>query len=660
MIQQIAFVIVALIAFGLAFFRVKDLLKLMKSHNGRYSFPTDIIPRLTRTLLDVFSQRAVLKKPIIGTIHATIFWGFIIISFGTLEQFLGTLVPGFNFGFLGNPIYLIFLFTHDLFTLLVLIAVGAAVFRRAFAAPKYLGLSSDANLILFFTGLLMVSIFLMHGFLILGTQFHYSHREALFASFEISKFLSNLDFSGSEFEALGISFKWVHMILVLGFAVYIPGSKHLHVLAAGPNTFLKPAKTEKPMTSIDFEDESVEQYGAGKITDLSWKDALDYYSCTECGRCQEVCPAWNSEKPLSPKKLIVALKENLYANKSVIFSGKTDEITHVVDEVNTEDVFWACTSCRACEVACPVFIQHTDKIYDVRRNLVMMEARFPLEVQTVFKNMETNGSPWAFSSDERINWADGIDIPLISSEPDPDYLFWIGCAGAFDDRNKKVVRSFAQILKKANVKFAVLGTEETCTGDAARRIGNEYLYQILAKTNVETLNRYAIKKIVTTCPHCFNTIKNEYPEFGGNYEVLHHTQLIGDLISTGKIKPRKTDFGGTVTYHDSCYLGRWNGIYDEPRNLLAAVSVGPVVEMEQNREKSMCCGAGGGRMWMEETLGSRININRTEQAKDTGASLVASACPFCITMVGDGIKAKDYSNSLVVKDIAELINDATN
>jgi Fe-S oxidoreductase len=448
------------------------------------------------------------------------------------------------------------------------------------------------------------------------------------------------------------------MAIVLGFAVYIPSSKHLHILAAGPNTFLKTLPREKGMTPINFEDESIQQYGAAKVTDMSWKAALDYYSCTECGRCQDLCPAYNTQKPLSPKQLIMDLKHNLFDNKEKVLAGKLDEVSHVIDENVTEDVIWSCTSCRACEIACPVFIEQVDKIYDIRRNLVMMESRFPAEVQTVFKNMETNASPWAFSASDRANWAEGLSVKTMAENPGVDVLLWVGCAGSYDDRNKKVLRAFVNILKKAEVKFAILGNEEQCTGDPARRIGNEYLYQTLAKANVETLNRYNVKQIVTACPHCFNTIKNEYKDFGGEYQVFHHSQFIAKLISEGRVKPTKP-IEETITFHDSCYLGRWNNIYEQPRAVLNALPAARTVEMKANHDQSMCCGAGGGRMWMEEKIGKRVNVTRTEQALETHAGVVASSCPFCMTMLTDGVKTKEMQDKVKVMDIAELIDQAT-
>ena len=356
--------------------------------------------------------------------------------------------------------------------------------------------------------------------------------------------------------------------------------------------------------------------------------------------------------------LILDLKDNMYRNKEKMLAGKYDEVSHIIDENVTEDVIWACTSCRACEIACPVFIEHTDKIYDIRRNLVMMESRFPAEVQAVFKNMETNASPWAFSASDRANWAEGLSIKTMAEDSNIDVLLWVGCAGSYDDRNKKVLRAFTSLLKKAGIKFSILGTEEQCTGDPARRIGNEYLYQTLAKANIETLNKYQVKKIVTACPHCFNTIKNEYKDFGGTYEVLHHSQFIAKLISDGKLKPTK-GIDETITFHDSCYLGRWNNIYEQPRSVIGSIPSAKMVEMKSNHDMSMCCGAGGGRMWMEEHIGKRVNVARTEQALATKAGIVAASCPFCMTMITDGVKTKDMQDKVKVMDIAELIDQAT-
>ncbi len=655
--QTFLFLPVAAAAFGYSGYRFGILFRLMKAHHGKAPMRLDQLPqRITTTVVNVLGQQAVLRKKWVGIMHATIFWGFIVITAGTIEQFLNTIHSSWNLAFVGESAYSALVFVQDFFTFAILFAVAGAFYRRLVLRPEGLGKSKDANIVLIFTAALMVSIFLMNGFHLSSDQ-PWFQNSLPFSNF-VASIITGFGLSPETQHALAVFFKWIHMLLVLGFAVYIPHSKHLHIVAAAPNTFLKHLPREKAMRPINFEDESVTQYGAAKITDLSWKDTLDYYACTECGRCQDVCPAWNTQKPLSPKLIIKDLKENLYKNKTAILAGKTDDVTPVIDNNVTEDVIWACTSCRACEVACPVFIEQTDKIYDIRRNLVMMESRFPAELQTVFKNMEINGTPWAFNNSERANWSEGLSVQTMSQNPEIDVLLWVGCAGSFDDRNKKVLRSFTSLLKKAGIRFAILGNEEQCTGDPARRAGNEYLYQTLAKANIETLNRYNVKKIVTACPHCFNTIKNEYKDFGGSYEVLHHSQFIAQLISEGRLKPSK-GLDETVTFHDSCYLGRWNNVYEQPRDVIKSLPSIRMVEMKSNHEQSLCCGAGGGRMFMEETIGKRINIARTEQALETKAGIVASSCPFCMTMMSDGVKTKEMQDKVKVMDIAELIDQAT-
>ncbi|MCM2322323.1 MAG: (Fe-S)-binding protein [Oligoflexia bacterium] len=654
--QTFVFVVVAGLAFGYSGYRFAILYRLLKAQRGKANRLGHLGARTLAAIADVFGQRAVLRKRGPGIMHATIFWGFLIITIGTLEQFVSTIHTSANFQFIGQTPYLTLIWLQDFFTLGVLLAVGYAAYRRYVIRPEGLGKSRDADLVLTFTSSLMVAILLMNGFHILGDNPWY--RDAMPVSKYLATGLAGLGLSQESNHALWLVFKWVHMLIVLGFAMYIPSSKHLHVIAAGPNSFLKRLSREKGMTPINFEDESIQQYGTARITDMTWKDGLDLYSCTECGRCQDLCPAYNTQKPLSPKALIMDLKENLHRNKAKALAGKYDEVGPLIDGNITDDVIWACTSCRACEIACPVFIEQTDKIFDIRRNLVMMESRFPAEMQPVFKNMETNASPWAFNPSERVNWAEGLNIKTMAEGAEIEVLLWVGCAAAFDDRNKKVLRAFASLLKKAAVKFAILGTEEQCTGDPARRMGNEYLYQSLAKANVETLNRYNVKRIVTACPHCFNTLKNEYKEFGGNYDVIHHSQYLAGLIGEGRIKPTKA-FDETVAFHDSCFLGRWNDVFKEPRDVINSLPAARLVEMKEHHDSSMCCGAGGGRMWMEETIGKRINVARTEQALETKAGVVASSCPFCMTMLTDGVKTKDMQDKVKVLDIAELIDQAT-
>lgn len=655
--QTFVFLPIVGITFVYSLYRMLILLKLVKAHRGKDISLDGVISRVTTTCVNVLGQKSVFRDRKPGIMHATIFWGFIVITIGTVEQFVKTVYQSASFEFIGMIPYRVFIFLQDIFTLSVLLAVMYAFYRRFVLKPEHLGRSRDASVILLFIGSLMISIFLMNAFNILGLDSWY--KQAMPVSYGIAVLFSSFSFDNEMNIALGTIFKWIHILIVFGFIMYLPGSKHLHIIAAAPNVFLRHLSCEKGMKPINFDEDSTEQYGAVKVIDMSWKDALDYYSCTECGRCQEVCPAWNTQKPLSPKNLIVDLKNNMLKNKDKILDERYDEISHVIDENVTEDVIWACTSCRACEIACPVFIEHTNKIFEVRRNLVMMESRFPSEIKTVFKNLETNANPWTFSSADRINWAEGLSIKTLTEEPNNDFLLWVGCAGSYDDRNRKVLRSFVNILKKAEIKFAILGNEEQCTGDPARRIGNEYLYQTFAKSNVETLNRYNVKKILTTCPHGFNTLKNEYPCFGGYYEVYHHSQFIAKLISDGRIKPSR-EIEETVVFHDSCYLGRWNDVYYQPRQVIQSIPSARLVEMKGHHEKSMCCGAGGGRMWMEETIGKPINIARVEQALHaTAGGIIATTCPFCMTMLNDGVRFKEAQDKIKVLDIAELIDQST-
>ena len=464
-------------------------------------------------------------------------------------------------------------------------------------------------------------------------------------------------------------FWWMHIVLVLGFLNYLPYSKHLHVLTSIPNVYFSSTNPRGALKPINLEEEGVEKFGASDIEDLTWKQLLDGYTCTECGRCTASCPANLTGKLLSPKKIIVDIRRRVTEKGPLVLEGLAPaaaasggekgplEKTLVHDYISAQELF-ACTTCMACVQECPVNIEHVDAIVEMRRNLVLMESEFPTEVQSLFRNLETNGNPWAFPASSRADWAEGLEIPTVQSNPNPEVLFWVGCAGSFDARYKKVTVAFAKLMKEAGVKFAILGVEEKCTGDSARRIGNEYLAQTLIKENVATLNNYGVKKIVTSCPHCFHTLKNEYPQFGGIYEVVHHTDFLNSLIRKGLLKPAQ-DVPASVTYHDSCYLGRYNDVYDAPRAVLGAVGGIELTEMEKSRSKGMCCGAGGGRMWMEEKEGKRVNIERTEQALATGAVVISTACPFCMTMMNDGVKAKDKAETVAVKDIAEILFEST-
>jgi Fe-S oxidoreductase len=453
----------------------------------------------------------------------------------------------------------------------------------------------------------------------------------------------------------GVSW-WLHLATLLGFLCYLPVSKHFHVVTSLPSVLFRRLDTGSlPMMDL----ENSEHFGITGFADLRWKDVLDVYSCTECGRCQAACPAYATGKPLNPKKINEDMRDAMMPALPFLLGRKTlaegASLPVLPGTTIAEDVLWSCTTCRACEQACPLFIEFVDRIVGMRRKLVLEDGAFPEELTVAFRNLEKAGNPWGLSADARADWALGLDVPMMAeASASVEYLFWVGCAGAYDERGKKVARATAQILKEAGVTFAMLGPEEACTGDPARRSGHEYLYQMLAAQNVETLNRYDVKKIVTQCPHCFNALLNEYPQLGGRYEVVHHSTLIARLIADGRIAMKAPAHGETVTFHDSCYLGRHNGVYDAPREALSSAGL-KILEMPRSRENGFCCGAGGGRMWMEEKLGTKVNVNRVNEVAETGAGLVASACPFCMTMLADGINETGRAEAIAVQDIAQIV-----
>ena len=451
---------------------------------------------------------------------------------------------------------------------------------------------------------------------------------------------------------------WGHACLILGFLNYLPYTKQFHEITAIPNVFfqdLTPPGRLEPIEDLEGRVEREETLGIARIEQFSWKSMLDMYSCTECGRCTHACPGSRTGKLLSPKLFTVNCRDNLYGRTSELIrkDGEPAKID-LVGEVIDPEVVWACTSCRACEQECPVFITYVDKFVDLRRYLVQEKGEFPNDLQLAFRGLENAGNPWGLPGEDRLAWADGLDVPLISDKPDAEYLWWVGCAGSYDDRAKRVSRAMAQLLSLAGVSYAVLGTEETCTGDVARRAGNEFLFQIMAQANVEVLNGHQIKKIITACPHCYNTLKHEYPDFGGHYEVIHHGSFLAQLVCQGRLKPKHRG-ENRIVFHDSCYLGRYNDIYDTPRDVLRAVPGVQLLEAEDTRDRGMCCGAGGAQMFKEEEKGDkRILTLRTEQLLETEPQTVASACPFCMRMLFDGLGMKDRDD-VQQMDIAEVL-----
>lgn len=614
--------------------------------------------RVKETFIYVFGQKRLFKGKYLlaGILHALIFWGFLIVSINTLHLIGGGFVEGFHLPYLSSQTWLgaSYIFMRDIFEVLVLLMVLAAAYRRAVLRPARITRSWDAILILSLIGALMITDFIMNGAETALQGYVVTKSPAGAAMAEIYGVLGLM---GTPLQILYETAWWVHLGVLLFFLDYLPLSKHFHVITSLPNVFFKNFH-KNALNPVDIE--NTEAFGISKIEDLTWKNILDIYTCTECGRCQDACPAYFTGKPLNPKKINEDMRKYLY-QKEVLLPGQgkngSREELPLAGGVIQDDTLWACTTCGACEEQCPLFIEFIDRIVGMRRYLVLMESRFPEQTKTAFRNMENTGNPWGLSRDSRADWAKELGVKQLSEgEEKVDILYWIGCAGAFEDRNKKVASSVVHLLKTAGVKFGILGNEEGCTGESARRIGNEYLFQTLAQSNIETLNRYQVKKILTHCPHCFNTIKNEYPQFGGNYEVVHHTEFIAELVEQGKLRPTRP-LEKTITYHDSCYLGRHNGIYEAPRKILEAIPGVNLVELKRNQKNSFCCGAGGGRMWMEESMGTRVNLARLEEVVESKAEVLGTACPFCLIMLGDGVKQIGREETLKTVDLVQLLRE---
>ncbi len=641
--------------------RYVKYLKLAKNENRFDNIPK----RLAKVLGIAFFQKKIYREPTGGFIHLAIFWGFLILLFSASSSvFKGFGIANF-WDNLGAINYLITFFT-DLFCGLIIIAVLFALIRRYVVKVKRLQMDDkheklDALIVL-------LSIFtIVVGLLFENASAIVLHVDAVYAIRPISSSLALLLNPENAVAIHNIAF-WVHSLMILAFMNYLPYSKHFHVYSSIPNVYFSSLEPVNKLDRIDFADETIEQYGVSDVTDYSWKSILDSFTCTHCGRCTAVCPANVTGKPLDPRDIMVQIRNRSFDKLPILLkqnSSKskeeyklTEKEQNIIDKIYVGDYqepgkLWNCTSCGACMQECPVMIEHVPAIVSMRRAKVMMESDFPEELQGLFANLENNGAPWAFSPMERADWAEGLNVPLASDKKEFDVLYWVGCAGSFDDRAKKVSVAFTKLLQKANVDFAILGTEESCNGDLARRTGNEYLADTMIQQNVEVLNQYKFNKIVVTCPHCYNTFKNEYPEFGAKFEVVHHSVFLNELINNGSLIV-SNDKQINIAYHDSCYLGRYNSIYDEPRKLLKKVPKINILEPDKTKSKGFCCGAGGGQMFMEEHIGTRVNVERTEQLLKSSPDCIALNCPFCLTMIEDGLKAKDVEN-VKVKDIAELI-----
>ena len=646
--SKIAAIVLLLIAAAFFFKKSVKLFSFVKAARpiDRFDNP---LARLKHVLIYAIGQKRLFQKGYGGILHSMIFWGFCVLSLANLTLLIrGPVGRNFNFPFLapyevlGAPYNMI----KEFFIVLVCVGVAMAFYRRLVIKPKFPEPSMDALFILSMIGSLML-VELLYGAAEVQ-HFNRAGEEFFSWAFPVTSMISSLmtDWSQETLARVQAVSWWVNYVLVLAFGAYLPYSKHLHVITGIPNVFFQNRKPYGELRKLELDDEENMEFGASHLGDFDWKRFHDWYSCTECGRCTNMCPAFNSGKPLHPKKISEQLREELVDHgggevlalamrngakvESQEDGSPPEGLRHLMDNLSavSEEALFSCTTCRACEQACPVFIEYVQEIVDMRRHLVQVEGRFPEEVQRAFTNMENNSNPWGMGFATRGDWAKEFDVKLMSEDPgELDLLFWVGCAGSFDDRNKQVSAALVKILKAAGLKFAILGQEEGCTGDSARRIGNEYLYQVLAAQNVEVLNGYNVKKIVTACPHCFNTIKNEYHQFGGEYEVLHHSELIAQLISEKKIKLEKVD-PVLGTFHDSCYLGRYNDIYEQPRKVLEASGM-KLQEMTLSREKGRCCGAGGGRMWMDEH-GTKVNDMRLDDELELPQQpkVIASSCPF--------------------------------
>lgn len=661
--RQIIFSLVFVFSFGLLIYNLKRILSYIKlgQKENRFNNPSERIKNIFKV---AFGQTKLLREPVAGLIHFFIFWGFMVFLIAVVEAIVQGFLPFFSFHFLG-PIFSIITLVQDFLGVLVSVSVLYSLFRRFVQKVPRLdvkGHKVDAAFILCMILLVVISMFGQNITFIAINNFNLPENEFRPISYQLATL-----FSVGRNETtilLNEIFWWLHILTIFTFMNYLPYSKHFHVFTSIPNVYFSKIGNYKfALKKLNLEDENAAQFGVADFEHLSWKQILDGYSCTECGRCSSVCPAATTGKKLSPREIIVNIRQRTQ-DKAPLILSKADDANEVyqktlIHNYIKDEELWACTTCMACVTECPVTIEHVDAIVDMRRNLVLSESNFPAELNAVFKNIETNFTPWAFNANDRANWAEGLNIKTMAEDPNTEYLFWVGCAGSFDTRYQKVSKAFAQLMQIANVDFRILGAEEKCNGDTARRLGNEYLAQMLMQENVDTLNNYGVKKIVTGCPHCYNSIKNEFPQFGGNYEVLHHSELIHQFLNEGKIKLTTEEQKSKITYHDSCYLGRYNNIYSSPRDPLKMINGVQLTEMKRNLDKGFCCGAGGGRMFLEEVEGTRINNNRAEEAVSTGAEIIASACPFCLTMLSDGLKTLEKNEEVETKDIAEIILEHT-
>ncbi len=603
----------------------------------------DVPRRIRNEATIVLGQRKLLQRLGPGLMHAVIFWGFLVLAPTILMALIGAVDKHSTLPWLGHQGW--FQLLVDVFCLLVLAGVLGAVWIRKVQRPRrfegsHLG---EADLILALIATIVTTLLLWHA-----SRIALGLNDWPRGWTPVSHALSHLFGHGSATKVLERVFVWAHILTILGFLAYLPHSKHLHIVSAAFNVYFSRTRARGRLEPLRFDDESIPEeelrFGAGVAGDLTWKEILDSFSCTECGRCQDVCPAFATGKALSPKLVVMGVRDQVFTQ---------DPEAPLIGVGVPEEMVWDCVTCGACVQACPVSIEHIDHIVDLRRHLVMVESSFPSEAEPMLRDIERASNPWGKAQSERAEWAAGLGVRLLEpGDPAPEYLYWVGCATSFDERARRTAQDTAGLLKRAGVDFAMLGPREACTGDPARRMGNEYVFQALAEQNVATLNEAGIRKIIANCPHCFNTLANEYPDFGGQYEVIHHSELLARLLSEGRLAPQRTE-GLRITYHDSCYLARHNDVLAAPRELVGAI--GEPIEMKRRGRETFCCGAGGAHMWMEER-GSPINQERVREAAETGAGTLAVACPFCTVMLDDGVQSAGAG--LRVADVATLLAEA--
>src|ERR1035438_7954700 len=661
---------ITVVMFAIAGRRFFWLYRLISS--GEPAVPSrfkDVPKRLKAELVEVGGQKKLLQWTVPGMAHAFTFWGFTILILTIIEAYGCLFVRDFHIPLIGRPAGIGFV--EDFFAVAVIVSLLVFVAIRVKHSPKrenrrsrFFGSHTGAAWLVLALIFGVIATLLLYRAGQVNTG-NFSYGWWAFASHGLAKALAPLGTGvNSVIETVALL---ANIAIITGFLVFVSYSKHLHIFMAPINvaTSRRPralgalaSTPDMSMEDVGEDDEVV--FGAGRIEDFSWKQLLDLATCTECGRCQSQCPAWNTDKPLSPKLLIMDLRDNLFANADRVLAKNRaagTEVENLVGTVIDPDVLWSCTTCGACVEECPVDIEHIDTIIDMRRYEVLMESRFPTEAGLMLRNVENQGDPWGLGGSKRTDWIDGLDfeVPVITGTipDDVEYLYWVGCAGALDERARKGVQATARMLHRAGVNFGILGPKESCTGDPVRRLGNEYLYQEQGRLNIATLDEVGAKPIIASCPHCFNTIKNEYPSLGGNYEVIHHAELLEHLVRTGKLTPG-TGYKGKVTYHDPCYLGRHNRIIEQPRSVLSAIPGVEQIEMRRCKERGFCCGAGGARMWLEENIGKRINMERMDEALGTGADVVSTACPYCMIMLDAAVRANAKEDDGQILDLSQL------